>query len=316
MKNSLLIFSCFASVSLFGQQLGLNSTYMFNEASYNPAAAGSKDYIPVHVKYRTQWVGFDGAPVSQFISTHSDMGKGLGFGGNIYNESSGPSRTTGLSLMLSYRLRLSQNNLHGLRFGLGASFNQHFIDVSRLTTEIQNDQTIEKTYNNQFVPDADLGIFYTYSDKAFFGISVKNVAQLNRSLFYYQDLLTNTLNRHYYVNGGYNFTLNEKWRLKTSVLARMIEAKTFQIEGNMIGEFNKRLFFGMGYRNKESINAILGMKIGIVQFGYSYDFGISQIRKYGASSHEVFVQLQFLKNSTKKSPSTKIPWVKRNRIYN
>jgi len=298
---------------MFGQQLGLSSTYMFNEASYNPAAAGSKDYIPVHMNYRAQWVGFDGAPVSQSVSAHSDIGKGLGFGGNMYNESTGPSRTSGISLMLSYRLRLSKNDLHGLRVGLGASFNQHMVDITRLTTEESNDLAIQKSYNNQFVPDADLGLFYTFSDKAFAGISVKNVSQINRDLFYYDNLLTNTLNRHYYFNAGYNFSFKGKWRLKTSALGHLIESKTLQVEGNLIMEYNKMFYLGAGYRHKESVGALLGLKLGIVQFGYAYDFGISQIRNYAASSHEIFVQLQFQKKNISRQGNT--PWIKRNRIY-
>jgi len=312
MKHKLVLIACLSGMSLYGQQLGLNSTYMFNEASYNPAAAGLKEFTVVHMNYRSQWAGFDGAPVSQFVSAHSAVGKGLGFGGNLYNESSGPSRTSGLSLMLSYRLRLSQNDLHGLRFGLGASFNQHLVDITKLTTEYANDPAIQKTYNNQFVPDADFGLMYTYGKKAFVGVSVKNVAQVKRSLFSYDDLINNTLNRHYYANAGYNFTLSEKVTLKSSVLMRYIEAKTMQLEGNLVADFNNKFWFGAGYRNKEAFNALLGVKVGSIQFGYCYDFGLSSIRNYASSSHEIFVQLQF----AHRSPATgQTPWFKRNRLY-
>lgn len=313
MKNSITLLACLACLSLYGQQLGLNSTYMFNEASYNPAAAGSKDYTVVHMNYRSQWSGFEGAPVSQFVSAHSAIGGGLGFGGNIYNESSGPSRTTGLSLMLSYRLRLSQNNLHGLRFGLGASFNQHMVDVSKLTTEVANDPAIQKTYNNQFVPDADLGIYYTYGKKGFIGVSLKNTAQVKRSLFSYDDLIRNTLNRHYYAHAGYAFSLTDKVSLKPSIFARYIESKTFQVEGNLVADFNNKFWMGVGYRNKESFNALVGVKVGVIQFGYCYDFGLSSIRNYASSSHEIFVQLQLPHKTGTSGQQT--PWIKRNRIY-
>ena len=305
--------SCIVGITAYTQQIGLNSTYIFNEASYNPAAAGSKEYIPVHINYRSQWAGFEGAPVSQFISSHAAIGKGLGFGGNLYNEVSGPSRLSGISLMLSYRLRLSQNDLHGLRIGLGASFNQHLIDISRLTTEIANDPAIEKSYNNQFVPDADLGLFYTYGKKAFVGVSVKNVAQVKRSLFYYNDLIHNTLNRHYYFNAGYNFELNKNWQLKTTALGRIIESNVFQVEGNLVFAYKDFIWMGAGYRNKESVNAMVGVKAGIVQFGYCYDFGVSNIRNYASGSHEVFVQFQFQKK--KSNGTSSVPWTKRNRVY-
>lgn len=297
-----------------GQQLSLNSQYMFNEAALNPAAAGSKEYIPIHFNFRRQWSGFDGAPTSQVLTTHADMGKNLGFGGNLFNDVTGPSRTTGLNLMLSYRLRLSQNNLHGLRMGLGVTLGQHLIDITQLTTDIDDDPAIVKSYNNQFVPDVDMGIFYTYGTKGFAGLSVKNGMQMKRDLFNYSQVIENLMVRHYYLMGGYNFDLNPKWQLKTSTVLRMIESRPFQMDLNVIGKYNEMLWLGAGYRLNDAVSVMAGGKIGMVRLGYSYDFTTSDLRNYSSGSHEIFLELQIQRKKAE-GAINKTPYIKRNRIY-
>lgn len=298
---------------VFGQQLSLNTQYMFNEAALNPAAAGAKDYIPVHFNFRRQWAGFDGAPTTQTLTTHADMGKNLGFGGNLFNDVTGPSRTTCINLMLSYRLRLSKNNLHSLRMGMGLTLGQHLVDITQLTTDIDNDPAITKAYNNQFVPDIDLGAYYTYGKKAFAGISLKNGIQMKRDLFNYSQNIENLMVRHYYLMGGYNFEIDPKWQIKTSTVLRMVEARPFQIDLNVIGEYKSMLWIGAGYRLNDAVSIMAGGKIGIVKLGYAYDITTSDLRNYSSGSHEIFLELQIF--SKKKESLTRTPYLKRNRIY-
>jgi type IX secretion system PorP/SprF family membrane protein len=297
----------------YGQQLSLNSQYMFNEAALNPAAAGAKDYIPIHFNFRRQWSGFDGAPVSQVLTTHADMGKNLGFGGNLFNDVTGPSRTTGMNLMLSYRLRLSQDNLHSLRMGLGVTLGQHLIDITQLTTDIDDDPAIVKSYNNQFVPDVDMGVYYSYGKKAFAGLSVKNGIQMKRDLFNYSTMIENMMVRHYYLMGGYNFDLSSDFQLRTSTVLRMIESRPFQVDLNVIGQYKEMLWLGAGYRLNDAVSVMAGGQIGMVKLGYSYDFTTSDIRNYSSGSHEIFMELQI--RTKKQEKISKTPYIKRNRIY-
>lgn len=313
MKKILATVIGLVAFSVSGQQLSLNSQYMFNEAALNPAAAGSKDYVPIHFNFRRQWSGFDGAPVSQILTTHADMGKNLGFGGNLFNDVTGPSRTTGMNLMLSYRLRLSQNNLHGLRMGLGVTLGQHLVDITQLTTDIDNDPAIVKSYNNQFVPDVDLGVYYTYGKKAFAGLSVKNGMQMKRDLFNYSTTIENMMVRHYYLMGGYNFDLSSDFQLRTSTVLRMIESRPFQVDLNVIGQYRELLWLGAGYRLNDAVSVMAGGQIGMVKLGYSYDFTISDLRNYSSGSHEIFLELQI--RTKKQEKISKTPYVKRNRIY-
>ena len=72
MKKYVFLFSILlTSLFSFGQQISLNSQYLFNEMFVNPGATGIKEYIPVQFNFRKQWTSFPGSPTTQAISANS-----------------------------------------------------------------------------------------------------------------------------------------------------------------------------------------------------------------------------------------------------
>jgi len=59
------------SMSVTAQQDPMYTKYMFNTLSYNPAYAGSSDYMRISLIHRNQWFGLEGSPVTQTLSVHS-----------------------------------------------------------------------------------------------------------------------------------------------------------------------------------------------------------------------------------------------------
>ena len=100
------------------QQISLNSQYLFNEMLVNPGAAGSKDFVPIQLSFRKQWVNFPGSPTTQALSAHGEVGKNMGFGGTVFNDVAGPSRRTGLNTNAAYHLQLDRRGDHQLGLGL------------------------------------------------------------------------------------------------------------------------------------------------------------------------------------------------------
>ena len=312
MKRLLLISFCSLTGLSFGQQVSLNSQYMFNEISFNPGATGSKDYVSVHLNARQQWVGFEGAPSTQTLSAHGYVGKNMGVGGTFYNDVTGPSRRTGMSIMSAYRLRLSADKAHTLGMGLGVSFTQHIIDEDRLTTYLPDDPAIVVGYNDRFVPDASVGFYYTFKDAGFAGISARNLLQTNRDLFNFDETVVNPMVRNYHIYGGYNFTLPQNWRLKPTAMVRMIDALAIQWDLSLLASFDNKVWFGGSYRHNDAAVAMAGFQFGVFKLGYGYDFTLSDIQNYSAGSHELFLELQIFKSP---EGGQKVPWLKRNRIY-
>ena len=312
MKKVLILLLVIATGSVYGQQVALNSQYLFNEMLVNPAATGTKEYIPIQFNFRKQWTNFPGSPTTQALSAHSSITKNMGFGGTLFNDVAGPSRRTGANINTSYQLQLDQNRNNVLGFGLGVSLTQHMIDVNKLTTYLPNDPAVERGFNNQIVPDANFGLFYRYKNKGFAGLSAHNLVELKRDLYDFESNFVNPLVRTYYFLGGYNFDLKRKWVLKTSTLVQMIETGTMQFDLTTIASFNDILWFGTSYRHTDAAVFMAGGQAGPFKFGYSYDYTLSDIGGYSSGSHEIFVELQV----NRKSPSSsRVPWLKRNRIY-
>ncbi|MDX2362571.1 MAG: type IX secretion system membrane protein PorP/SprF [Crocinitomicaceae bacterium] len=294
MKSLLvLIFVCISSV-LFGQQMHMNSSYIFNEMLVNPGATGSKkDYIPLHLNFRKQWTSFPGSPTTQSLSCHSEVEANFGFGGTLFNDNSGPSRRTGLNVNASYIMKLDgQNKSKFIGFGLGITLAQHVIDIDKLNTYFPDDPAVIRGYNNRIVPDANVGVYFKWKDNAFVGLSAYNLVQTNRDLYDFQNPLYNPLARTYYLLFGYDFPTESKMVYKTSALVRAIETGTFQFDVTGMAVWNNTVWFGLSYRNLDAVSALIGCQIGQFKIGYSYDYTLSDIGRYSSGSHEFFLELQ------------------------
>jgi type IX secretion system PorP/SprF family membrane protein len=313
MKKYLTILALSVSCSSFGQQIALNSQYLFNEMMVNPGATGGKDYIPIHFNFRKQWVNFPGSPTTQFLSGHAAIAKKMGFGMSLFNDVAGPSRRTGVNINGAYHLQLDANNHHRLGMGLGISLTQHLIDVNQMETYLPDDPAVLRGYNNTMVPDANFGIFYHFKDKAFAGISAYNLGEINRDLYRFETAFANPLVRTYYLIGGYHFALSKNFGIKTTVLGQAIETGTWQADGTALFTYKKVLWLGASYRHTDAVAFLAGGQAGPVKFGYSYDYTLSDIGQYSFGSHEIFLELQLTRSSSESSSKT--PWLKRNRVY-
>ena len=97
----LLLFIIFSLSSSYAQQPAQYSLYMLNPYGVNPAAAGLKGTLEATGSFRSQWVGIDGNPVTQYLNVVlplSIVSSGLGF--SIHNESIGARN--GLTAKASY----------------------------------------------------------------------------------------------------------------------------------------------------------------------------------------------------------------------
>ena len=114
MKKTLILFGIcllFASNNN-AQQTALNSQYLYNDFAINPAVAGSKNYSPLSLSVRRQWLGIDEAPVTQNLMLHGFLGQHTGGGIHMYNDASGPSKR---ALVLRLRTMLKQENYPNYR---------------------------------------------------------------------------------------------------------------------------------------------------------------------------------------------------------
>ena len=289
-----------------GQQIALNSQYLFNDFSINPAVAGTKSYAPLSISFRRQWMGIDEAPVTQNLMYHTYLGDNMGFGAQMFNDASGPTRRSGISATYAYNIKTSKRTK--LSFGLSGSLTQFSIDRDRLITEIPGDVAVMNS-NNQLISDCNFGIYWK-GESHFIGFSSFNLFENKTNLMALTTPVVNTLNRIFYLNGGYNFKIGALIELQPSAVLRIMDDNLLQIDGNLNLTFKNAYSIGLSYRNKDALSFMGGVNLGTTTVGYAYDLGISKIKTYNDGTHEVFMSFKLKKNN-----QSKAPWKNRNRVY-
>ncbi|NHM08388.1 type IX secretion system membrane protein PorP/SprF, partial [Flavobacterium sp. CYK-4] len=191
---------------------------------------------------RTQWVGLDGAPVTNALSMNTPINNSnLGLGLSAINDRIGPTVENTLSVDVSYTVQTSETRK--LSFGVKGTGNFFNLDASQLNPEQANDPSLVNY--NKFSPNVGAGIYW-HSDKSYVGVSVPNFIQTNR---YDSDNVAIFKERiNYYLIAGYVFDLNPNIKFKPALLTKMVTGSPLQVDvsGNFM--FYDKFVVGAAYR--------------------------------------------------------------------
>src|SRR4051812_28244546 len=214
MKNLLLLFFCILIlIRTQAQQITLNSQYLQNDFILNPAVAGSKAYIPIAISHRSQWVHFEGAPMTQMLSIHGNLFSKHGIGLLLSNNQAGPTHMMSAQLAYAYHIKLKDSL--NLSFGVAPVFIQYSLDKSKIVLEQQNDNTLQRATGKTSVLDANFGM-YIYGKKYFAGLTFPQLME-NKIRVGGQESEEH-LQRYCLLHAGYDFSLSEKFNLSPSFL--------------------------------------------------------------------------------------------------
>lgn len=290
MKKIFLLILAAAPGYLLAQQLPYYSQYMFTNYFINPAVAGSDDHYLASLSLRNQWTGLKGSPNTQTAGIYGPWGRNMGIGGLLFNHSTGPISRAGLQLSYSYHIDINADSRLG--FGLAGMFYQHTIRKSELIADIADDPALVGEKERTIAPDAAFGTYY-YTKKYYVGFSIPQLFQnrLNYNSFN-KSTKENKLVRHYFLNGGYKFEINDQFDLEPSLLLKAVVNAPFQFDINARATYKDFVWLGTSYRNKESVVMMLGATKNNFVVGYSYDLTLSNIRKHSSGSHEIFLGLK------------------------
>jgi type IX secretion system PorP/SprF family membrane protein len=217
----------FIAIISHGQQDAQYTQYMYNTINVNPAYAGSRGVLSIFGLYRTQWVGFDGAPSTSAFSGNAPINNSnLGIGLSLVNDKIGPTNENNLSLDLSYTLQTSAD--FKLSFGVKGSVQLFNLDISKINPEDQGDPQFQDL-DNKFSPNIGAGVYW-HSNTAYIGISVPNFIETKR--YDENDYAIDVAKIGYYLIGGYVFDLdrNTDIKLKPAVLTKLVEGAPLQLD--------------------------------------------------------------------------------------
>ena len=203
-----LILSLVMGFTTFAQQEAQFTHNMFNNMFYNPAFAGSSEAICFTGIARQQWMGIkeDGnnvSPRTMLISLDAPVNLlHGGLGGTVYQDQLGYYKSIGVRLEYAYRFNLGSGILSlGAQVGM---LNSTY-DFSKFKPIEDGDVVLsDKTKQNNFITDFGFGTFYKMPGKFYLGISAVQLSEA-KSPIGKADL---QLKRHYYLAGGYEYTLS------------------------------------------------------------------------------------------------------------
>lgn len=295
MRIKLLIFALvFTGLASFAQQDAQYTQYMYNTINVNPAYAGSRGALSIFGLHRTQWVGLDGAPVTNSFSVNTPINESkIGIGVSIVNDKIGPTVENNISADISYTIQTSET--WKLSFGIKGTASMLDLNVSDLNPQDQNDPQFQNY--QKFTPNIGAGIYF-HSDKAYVGLSVPYFIQNNNyndeDVAIYKELIS------YYFIAGYVFDINYNLKFKPALMTKATAGAPLQIDlsGNFL--YNDKFVLGAAYRWDAAFSAMAGFQVYEGLFvGYAYDSDTTNLKNYNSGSHELFLRFELFNNLRK-----------------
>ena len=255
----------------FAQQDQLYITYPFMPLNINPAYAGSRETINISGVFRKRPLlssTFGVASTSQeyfnFDMPIANDKMAIGFQAYnaeqvLGNGSSGLLGNLGFYGDFAYRFTLPNDGKLAVGVQLG---------VTQVPVAFSTGGGLGGGGNTAFNSSIGTGIYYN-NDDAYFGVSLLNINA------------NDNYNRPLFISGGYVFTIDDDFKLKTGAVIRKQSSnaggKTV-FDLNATGWIRDKFGIGVWYQNtgsELSNQAILGsfqIQLKKFQFGYAYDF--------------------------------------------
>ncbi len=305
----LITFSTIVWPAVRAQQLPLYSQYMMNSFLLNPAVAGNDGLTSFNLTAREQWLGFENAPRTIAISgqsrllRNSPISRGrsvrhrptqmsrsgnVGVGGYIFNDRNGIIDRTGFQGTYAYHIMMDRDQLS---FGISLTGYQLKLDDRNILLNEVDDPLLMNNRNALFVPDVNLGIYYSSPDY-YLGFSTAQLLQ-SALKFGNDGFRDYKMLRHFYLMGGYGFFLDNNVTVEPSILVQATFESKVQVDLNTRIYFRDDYWGGISYRTSGALIMMGGVKVDRFYFGYAFDYSMSSIRKHSFGSHEFMVSVKF-----------------------
>ncbi len=291
-RHILLLGIVLISSASIAQQDASTSQYTMNKIFINPAFAGYRDVATISFTHRSQWIGFEGAPVTEMISYDAPISKTkLSVGAGFMFDKIGPTSRYALSGDITYRLRLI--NKASLAFGAKVSMQLYQANLNSvlISSDYYNIQDDAFQNNQQAILLPNVGFGAMYFKKTFFlGFSCPNMIRpkiaKKGSLLYtssrgrYEPTFYLTGAKHYKINK--DLTVQPMFILKGTVNAPL----SLGLYGNAI--FLKDFTGGIFYFLGESGGLLFQWQVNKqLKVGYSVEIAANRLIRTNFGSHDL-----------------------------
>lgn len=288
LQGSLLLLAVLAGMPQGKAQLfPQRSMGMLNPFQDHPAAAGTRECLDLHVGYRSQWAGLDGAPTNAYANLHGAWAATQdafhGVGGRVETDQSGAWQSTSLGGAYAYNLPLSKGSR--LAAGVGLGFYQQRLNWGMLDLpEVGAGQDAAVVGSTQTVfPLVDLGLWYQ-NRRTYTGLTWGNVTRPALDAIGVQSVL----HRRLVWLVGTRIPLEGRWDFLPSATLRAAQGLRPSLDAVAMLDYDGKVSFGAGYRNGSALVAMFQVDIAdYVSIGYAYDWNFSALRPGAPGGHEI-----------------------------
>jgi type IX secretion system PorP/SprF family membrane protein len=302
-KRPVIIFPIlFLACGLSAQQVAQYSQWSFNQFAINPAHAGIKSCMDIHSLYRSQWVGFQGAPKSGFLSfcvplrakRNEYLSARHGLGMRFENDRIGQFNSIRFNVAYAGHFNFTRDTR--LSLGLSGGILQMGYNPQGSIT-IQPDPQLHREASF-ITPDASFGAWWNSKDY-YIGTVLQNLIR-----YKWNNPGTNSFLRTVLlINGGYRMRINESVSFIPAFLLKIPPHAPWSIDLQVNMDIKNMFDIGVGYRNNDAITFFWGYKFNHkLSIIYSFDLTTSTIRNYSSNTHEL--SLSF--NSCRKDKTTSV----------
>lgn len=256
--------------------------YIYNPHTINAAYAGTAETIDVVLLSRHQWIGFDGAPTTQTLSTHAPVKKkNMGLGFSYVRDRIGPLNMDNITLDYSYKVQLHAQGI--LSMGLKTGIDIHSSNLRQLNPLESNDPSYYNNIQDKISYNFGAGLYY-YTPSYFIGISMPRLRRSNyNNAIYLQQ-------RHLYLMGGYEWDIDDAWTLKPTFLTRYVKGTPVSFDLNLSAVYRESVRAGISRRIGDSVGLMLHLRAHPKLWaGYAFDITTTPMRSHNRGTHEVLL---------------------------
>ena len=291
----MIVFGAFSAQNTLGQDMVQYNHYIANQGLLNPAYNGTRDVISGLLIHRSQWIGFEGAPMNQSLNVHGPIeDTNLGAGLSITNDKIGFSNNFDAFGSVSYKLMIDRRRF--VSFGLQMGVSSHVYDGTQSITEEFGDPVFQGK-SSKIGFNVGFGSYF-YGEDYFAGFSIPRM--FTNNFDENGEVFKNTLdfkNMHMYLYGGYVFDWQDV-KVKPTLLFREVYGAPLQFDISANVLLAETVWLGLAYR---SVSEIVFLTEYIIDrrftVRYSFDYSLNNLNRYAKyGSHEISLQFDFTFN--------------------
>jgi type IX secretion system PorP/SprF family membrane protein len=280
------------------QQAPLMTHYYLNRFLFNPSQIALQNENQLHLIYRNQWAGLQGAPETFLLTyQHALPAKKIGLGATLKRENLNLIAQT--SALASYAYLVNLNTKQTLSFGLSLGTMYSSINWDKVMLE---DLIDPKLYSNddQFQADGNFGVLYTYNNLQL-GLAVHHLFARGASRKFDLNNAFLRYGNHSILSASYKIKPKQgDFTFEPILLYRFANTFPGQIDLSLLTEWKEKAWLSVGYRNSYGYALSMGFKISEnIRASYAYEIANQNVGIASNGTHEIMLNYTFGK---KKNP--------------